>query len=80
LTRFFYVVFIIALILFGLILGSLNQQVAEFNYLIAKTELRVVDIAALFLVSGFLLGLSVSAAFILKAKTKGWFAKSSDKT
>lgn len=79
-TRFFYVVFIIALIVFGLILGSLNQQVAEFNYLIAKTELRVVDIAALFLVSGFLLGLSVSMAFILKAKTKGWFAKSADKT
>jgi uncharacterized membrane protein YciS (DUF1049 family) len=80
LTRFFYVVFIIALIVFGLILGSLNQQVAEFNYLIAKAELRVVDIAALFLVSGFLLGLSVSLAFIIKAKTKGWFAQSSDKT
>ncbi|RVT44635.1 DUF1049 domain-containing protein [Rheinheimera sediminis] len=79
-TRFFYVVFIIALIVFGLILGSLNQQVAEFNYIIAKTELRVVDIAALFLVSGFLLGLSLSMAFILKAKTKGWFAKYSDKT
>ncbi|MCA1930920.1 lipopolysaccharide assembly protein LapA domain-containing protein [Rheinheimera sp.] len=79
-TRFFYVVIIIALIIFGLVLGSLNQQVAEFNYLIAKAELRVVDIAALFLVSGFLLGLSVSMAFILKAKTKGWFTKSFDKT
>jgi hypothetical protein len=40
----------------------------------------VVDIAALFLVSGFLLGLSLALAFILKAKTKGWFAKSADKT
>jgi uncharacterized membrane protein YciS (DUF1049 family) len=64
----------------GLFFGSINQQAAELNYFIAKAELRVVDIALLFLLLGFAIGLSLSLSILVKLKTKRWFAKATPKT
>ncbi len=68
------------LILIGLFFGSINQQVAELNYFIAKAQLRVVDIALLFLVIGFAIGLSLSLTLLFKARTKRWLARTNNKT
>lgn len=68
------------LILIGLFFGSINQQVAELNYFIAKAQLRVVDIALLFLLIGFAIGLSLSLTLLFKAKTKRWLARTNNKT
>lgn len=68
------------LILIGLFFGSINQQVAELNYFIAKAQLRVVDIALLFLVIGFAIGLSLSLTLMVKARTKRWLIRTSNKT
>ncbi|MBN8447124.1 MAG: LapA family protein [Gammaproteobacteria bacterium] len=68
------------LILIGLFFGSINQQVAELNYFIAKAQLRVVDIALLFLVIGFAIGLSLSLTLLFKARTKRWLARTNSKT
>lgn len=70
----------VALIVTGLFFGSINQQAAELNYFIAKAELRVVDIALLFLLLGFAIGLSLSLSILVKLKTKRWFAKATTKT
>lgn len=70
----------VALIVTGLFFGSINQQAAELNYFIAKAELRVVDIALLFLLLGFAIGLSLSLSILVKLKTKRWFAKATPKT
>jgi uncharacterized membrane protein YciS (DUF1049 family) len=68
------------LILIGLFFGSINQQVAELNYFIAKAQLRVVDIALLFLVIGFAIGLSLSLTLLFKTRTKRWLARTNNKT
>lgn len=68
------------LILIGLFFGSINQQVTELNYFIAKAQLRVVDIALLFLVIGFAIGLSLSLTLLFKARTKRWLARTNSKT
>ncbi len=68
------------LIVIGLFFGSINQQVAELNYFIAKAQLRVVDIALLFLLLGFALGLSLSLTLLFKAKSRRWLTRSNNKT
>ncbi len=68
------------LILIGLFFGSINQQVAELNYFIAKAQLRVVDIALLFLVIGFSIGLSLSLTLLFKTRTKRLLARTNHKT
>lgn len=68
------------LILIGLFFGSINQQVAELNYFIAKAELRVVDIALLFLLLGFAIGLSLSLTILVKLRTKRWINRAMSKT
>lgn len=75
-----YIVSFIALLVIGLFFGSINQQVAELNYFIAKAELRVVDIALIFLILGFAVGLSLSLSILLKLKTKRWFARTIGKS
>jgi uncharacterized membrane protein YciS (DUF1049 family) len=68
------------LILIGLFFGSINQQVAELNYFIAKAELRIVDIALLFLLLGFAIGLSLSLAILVKMRSKRWLHRAMSKT
>ncbi len=68
------------LILIGLFFGSINQQVAELNYFVAKAELRVVDIALLFLLLGFAVGLSLSMTILVKLRTKRWLGRTLSKS
>jgi uncharacterized membrane protein YciS (DUF1049 family) len=80
LRKLLYIISFIALLVIGLFFGSINQQVAELNYFIAKAELRVVDIALLFLILGFAVGLSLSLSILFKLKTKRWFARTIGKS
>ncbi len=63
------------LVLIGLFFGSINQQVAELNYFIAKAQLLVVDIALLFLILGFAIGISLSLTILVKLRARRWFSR-----
>ncbi|EHR42682.1 hypothetical protein AJE_00795 [Alishewanella jeotgali KCTC 22429] len=77
--RLVFIFFTLLVILLGFLLGSTNQQLTELNLLVVRLELRVVDIAVIFLVTGLLLGLVFSLLFSLQRKTRGWFSKTADK-
>lgn len=77
--RLVFIFFTLLVILLGFLLGSTNQQLTELNLLVVRLELRVVDIAVIFLVTGLLLGLVFSLLFSLQHKTRGWFSKTADK-
>lgn len=70
----------IALVLLGVFFGSINQQAAELNYFIAKAQLRVVDIALLFLILGFAVGISLSLSILIKLRAKRWFSRTMSKS
>ncbi|CAM5223284.1 hypothetical protein ALON55S_03605 [Alishewanella longhuensis] len=65
-----FLIFSIAVLLLGFLLGSTNQQLTELNLLVVKLPLRVVDIAVIFLLVGIGLGLLFSLFFALQRKTK----------
>ena len=73
-----FLIFSIAVLVLGFLLGSTNQQQTELNLLVVKLSLRVVDIAEIFLVVGILLGLVFSLFFVLQRKTKRWLSNSTD--
>ncbi|MCT8126032.1 DUF1049 domain-containing protein [Alishewanella sp. BS5-314] len=77
--RLVFIFFTLLVILLGFLLGSTNQQLTELNLLVVRLELRVVDIAVIFLLTGLLLGLVFSLLFSLQRKTRGWFSKTADK-
>lgn len=70
----------IALVLVGVFFGSINQQAAELNYFIAKAQLRVVDIALLFMLLGFAVGISLSLSILIKLRAKRWFSRTMSKS
>ncbi|MGI5309875.1 DUF1049 domain-containing protein [Rheinheimera sp. WS51] len=76
--KILFILFIIAIIVFGVMFGSINQQLTELNLLIVSLPLRVVDIALIFLLLGTVLGLVIAMLFSLQRKAKGWLSKSSD--
>lgn len=76
--RLLYIVVLVALILAGVLFGSINQQVADLNLLIISVQLRVVDIALLFLLLGMLLGWLIIMLYSLQRKAKGWLRKSTE--
>lgn len=80
LRKILFILFIVAVVLFGFLLGSTNQQTAELNLLVVKLTLRVIDIAVIFLVLGLIIGLLLSLLFALQRKTKRWLNKSTDNT
>jgi uncharacterized membrane protein YciS (DUF1049 family) len=69
---------IVALIVVGVLFGSINQQLADLHLLIVSVELRVVDIALIFLLLGIVLGLCIAVLYSLQRKAKGWLRKSSE--
>jgi uncharacterized membrane protein YciS (DUF1049 family) len=79
LRRLVFVLFILLVALLGFLLGSTNQQITELNLLLVRLELRVIDIAVIFLVMGMLLGLIFCALFALQRKTRSWFRNTADK-
>lgn len=80
LRKVLFLIFSIALLLLGFLLGSTNQQITELNLLVVKLTLRVVDIAVIFLVVGIVLGLLFSLFFTLQRKTKRWLNNSTENT
>ena len=70
----------IALVLVGVFFGSINQQAAELNYFIAKAQLRVVDIALLFMLLGFAVGIILSLSILIKLRAKRWFSRTMSKS
>lgn len=73
-----YVITAVILILIGFLFGSVNQQIVELNLLVIRAELRVVDIALLFLLSGLIIGFSLALLLSLKRKASRWLKKSPD--
>lgn len=76
--RLLYIAVIVALIIVGVLFGSINQQYADLNLLIVSAHLRVVDIALIFLLLGIVLGLIIALLYLLQRKAKGWLRKSTD--
>lgn len=75
-----FIIFSIAVLVLGFLLGSTNQQLTELNLLIVKLPLRVVDIAVIFLVLGICLGIIFSLLFALQRKTKRWLNNVTENT
>jgi len=75
LKKLIFILCFSVLVLIGLFFGSINQQVAELNYFIAKAELRVVDIALVFLLLGFAIGISLSLTILVKLRARRWFGR-----
>ncbi|QBL09410.1 DUF1049 domain-containing protein [Rheinheimera sp. D18] len=76
--RLLYILVIVALIVVGVLFGSINQQQTDLNLLIISMPLRVVDIALIFLLLGILLGLLIALLYSLQRKAKGWRRKSTE--
>lgn len=76
--RLLYIAVIVALIVVGVLFGSINQQLADLHLLIVSVELRVVDIALIFLLLGIVLGLCIALLYSLQRKAKGWLRKSTE--
>ena len=76
--RLLYIAVIVALIVIGVLFGSINQQLADLNLLIVSAPLRVVDIALIFLLLGIVLGLMIALLYSLQRKAKGWLRKSTE--
>ncbi|MDX3774748.1 DUF1049 domain-containing protein [Chromatiaceae bacterium AAb-1] len=79
-SRLLYIILVAALILTGFLFGSVNQQITELNLLVVQAELRVVDIALIFLLTGLAIGIAICLLYSVQRKTQSWLKKSSDKT
>lgn len=77
--RLLFIVVLVALVIVGVLFGSINQQLADLHLLIVSVQLRVVDIALIFLLLGILLGLLIALLYAVQRKTKGWLRKSADR-
>lgn len=66
--------FVISVILIAFIftisiaIGAFNGEVISFNYLFAKTELRLSVLLAIFFGSGFIVGIILTGIFFIKSK------------
>tara|TARA_R100001443_G_scaffold112636_1_gene126341 strand:+ start:49953 stop:50195 length:243 start_codon:yes stop_codon:yes gene_type:complete len=80
LSRLLYLILIIAFLVIGFVFGAINQQVTDVHFLIIKLQLRVVDIAIIFLVTGVILGLIIAAWLSMARRTKNWLKSTPEKT
>lgn len=64
------VIMIIAVFALSIALGAANEQVVEFNYLIAKSEFKLSALLAILFGSGFIIGWLLTVFFYLKIKLK----------
>ncbi|MEO3866129.1 lipopolysaccharide assembly protein LapA domain-containing protein [Rheinheimera fenheensis] len=76
--RLLFIAVMVALVVVGVLFGSINQQLADLHLLIISVQLRVVDIALIFLLLGVLLGLLIAMLYSLQRKAKGWLRKTAD--
>jgi uncharacterized membrane protein YciS (DUF1049 family) len=80
LSRLLYLILIIAFLLVGFVFGAINQQLTEVHFLVVKLQLRVVDIAIIFLITGVVLGLLIAAWLSMARRTKNWLKPTAEKT
>lgn len=76
--RLLFIAVLVALVIVGVLFGAINQQLAELHLLIISVQLRIVDIALIFLLLGVVLGLMIALLYSLQRKAKGWLRKSTD--
>ncbi|MDX1677318.1 LapA family protein [Arsukibacterium sp.] len=79
-SRLLYLILIIAFLIVGFVFGAINQQLTDVHFLIVKLQLRVVDVAIIFLITGVLLGLLIAAWLSMTRRTKNWFKPTAEKT
>lgn len=65
---FILVVLVLAIVVIAMTLGSNNDQVITFNYLIAQGEYRISTLLATLFGVGFVLGWIVSGVFYLRVR------------
>lgn len=73
--RLLFIAVVVALVVVGVLFGSINQQIAELHLLIISVQWRVVDIALAFLLLGILIGFVIASLLSLQRKAKGWLRK-----
>lgn len=64
----FAFVITLAIVLVAVTIGANNDQLITFNYLIAKSELRLSTLVAILFGFGLILGWLISAFFYVKVK------------
>jgi lipopolysaccharide assembly protein A len=69
------ILLIILLFAISITIGSANNQIVTFNYLIAKTEVRLSVLLAILFGSGFLVAWILTGIYILKSKFQHSFTK-----
>ncbi|SCB89017.1 LapA family protein [Gilliamella intestini] len=62
------ILLIIIVFAISIAIGSANDQLVIFNYLVAKTEIRLSVLLAILFGSGFIIGWVLTGIFFLKAK------------
>lgn len=64
----FGVIIVLAIIIVAVTIGANNDQLITFNYLIAKSELRLSSLVAVLFGFGLILGWFITGFFYLKVK------------
>lgn len=62
------ILIVLAIIIVAVTIGANNDQMITFNYIIAKSELRLSSLVAILFGFGLLLGWIVAGIFYLKVK------------
>ncbi|OCG18700.1 MULTISPECIES: LapA family protein [unclassified Gilliamella] len=62
------ILLIILIFAISIAIGSANDQIVTFNYLIDKTEIRLSVLLAILFGSGFIVGWILTGIFFLKSK------------
>lgn len=63
-------IIIVAIIIVTITIGANNDQIISFNYLVAKSELRLSTFVAILFGLGLILGWLITGFFYLKLKLK----------
>ncbi|MDX1537852.1 DUF1049 domain-containing protein [Arsukibacterium sp.] len=79
-SKLLYLILIFAFLVVGFVFGAINQQLTDVHFLVVKLQLRVVDIAIIFLITGVVLGLLIAAWLSMARRTKNWFKPTAEKT
>ncbi|QBQ62767.1 LapA family protein [Actinobacillus indolicus] len=64
----FGIVIVLAIILVAVTIGANNDQLITFNYIVAKSELRLSSLVAILFGFGLILGWFITGFFYLKVK------------
>ena len=67
-----FITLVITILLFAIaiVLGLKNQQLVDFNYLVAQSEIRLATLLAIIFLIGFVAASTLAMLFYLKLKIK----------